>query len=319
MNPIQYRNRRPLEYLPNDFRLAIKSKRFYSHIFLVRRKRRKLPGIFVGIVGMALLVTGELIAGSTGTALFVVSVGLIALGAHFELMNRLVRQFKYFVVPSVAAVICLAYVLIPQLFGPIMPRQHRTEVSRFSSGFHFDSRKLTVHIGGKGGFSVTYTKRQLEESKKDSASISGTAVPFTIYLDGGKLYVDADVFAGPDNPSIRIRRNTVEGMPFNWDGNYDSSAFEIVSPDTIPVFQLTYTLENNIMVKGVFRSQGRLVIADESGVIKTNSNRVLFYATKPIFKYPSWKYPHRLSGSRSLSRLDDLVAFRGAELSDLRR
>lgn len=294
MNPIQYRNRSPIEYLPNDFRLALKSKRFYSRVFLIRRKRRKLPGKVVGITGGVLLITGELAGGSPGMLLFLVAVVFLAVGVHFELLNRLVRQFKYFIVPSVAVLLCATYFLKPELYSSVIPRQYVSQLSRFSSGFPFASSKLTVTVGGRGGVSFVYTKKQLEEARRDSASLLGSPVPFTIYLDSGMLFMDADIFAGPDNPPIRMRRNVFYGLPFKWDGNYDSNTVEVVSPDTVPVFQLSYIADDKIRIRGVFPSQGRLVIADEGGVMKSKASRALFYATKPVFRYPSWKYPHKL-------------------------
>ncbi len=294
MKPVQYRNRRPVEYLPNDFRLALKSRRFYSHVFVSRRKRRKLPGIVVGAVGIAILLGGELIQGDFGLIFFVSGAVLIAVGAHFEIMNRVIYQYKYFIVPVFAVATLLVYTFWPQTFGFILPRQYVTELAHFSSGFPFSSNELTVIFGGGERVSVTYTKKQLEQTKNDSLSTSHTQFPFRAYLDGGKLFLDADILAGADLPPVRIRRNVIYGLPYRWDGNYDTRALEIVNPDTMPLFQLVCISEDTIRVKGVFEVKGGLVIADESGVTKAQGKRVLFYGTRPIFKYPSWRFPHQL-------------------------
>ncbi|MCL4540655.1 MAG: hypothetical protein M1378_13840, partial [Bacteroidetes bacterium] len=187
MKPVQYRNRKPIEYLPNDFRLALKSRRYYSRVYVARWKRRKLPGIFVGASGIVLLLASELIQGTLGIVLFVNAAVLIAIGAHFEIINRVIHQYKFFIVPAIAAVLFLAYLLRPQTFGPLLPKQDVTQLSHFSSGFPFRSTKLTVMLGGGDRASVTYTKKQLEDAKSDSLSGSGTRLPFTVYLEDGKL------------------------------------------------------------------------------------------------------------------------------------
>ncbi len=302
MKPVEYRNRNPIEYVSNDFRLALKSMRYHSREYIAKWKRKKLPGIPVGTAGVVILLAGELIQGATGTVLFEIGVALFAVGAHFEIVNRIVYQYKYFIVPAVAAALFLVYLIRPQVFGIVLPRQYVTELSHFSSGFPLTSTKLTVILGGGDKAAVTSTKKQLEEAKGDSLSGTGARLPFVIYLDRGKLFIEADVFAGGDRPPILIRRNVIYGLPYGWDGNYDSGALEIVSADTLPMFQLIFKSEDEIRVNGVFRSQGKLVIADQSGVTSVQGKLVLFYNTKPVFKYPSWKYPHQRSSSSLPSR-----------------
>ncbi len=293
MKPAQYRNRRPLEYLPHDLRLSLKTKRYYSRDFVIIRRHRKLPGVFVGASGLVVLLGGELIQGGLGIVLFVAGAVLIGIGTHFEIINRVHHQYKYLIVPVIAVMLCAVYVIRPQAFGLLLPKQYVSQLSRFSSGFSFNSPELTVTFGGGQGVSATYTKKQLEEAKNDSLSGSGTRIPFKAYLDSGQLLIDADIFAGSDQPPIRIRRNVIHDLPYRWDGNFNSSALEIVSADTMPVFQLVFTSEDSMRVRGVFQVQGGLVIVDESGVSTAQKQRVLFYGTRPIFKYPSWKFPHQ--------------------------
>ena len=295
MKPVQYRNRKPLEYLPNDFRIALRTGRFRDFEFIIRRKKRKLPGIVVGSVGLALLITSEFVQETLGLILFAIAALITAVGIHFELINRIVRQYKYFVVPGAAAFLILAFMIWPRAFSIILPRQHVTLLSHFKAGFPVKSPKLVVMLGGGRKISMTYTKAQLEKAKPDSFQLSATAIPFRLYLDNGKLLIDADVFAGVNSPPIRIRRNVIHGLPFAWDGNYNSKAFEIISSDTIPVFQFICKSADSVVVKGVFRKGGELIIANQSGVSSVQGKRVLFYKTKPIFKYPSWKYPHELA------------------------
>lgn len=290
MNPVQYRNHKPLEYLPNDFRIALKSRRFYTRSFIFRRKRRKLPGIFVGSVGLAFLLISELIKGGIGLRLFGAAAALVAAGAHFEMINRIVRQYKYFVVPGAVLAVLLIYLVRPQIFNPILPKQFVSRLAGFSSGFDFSSNKITLLFGIKKRSAATYTRKQLQDNNDDSLYISGRRIPLKIYLDKGKLFLDADVFAGADASPIRIRRDVIYGLPYGWDGNYTKNALEIVSADTLPVFQFVFISRDSVLVRGVFTAGTGLVIVDESGILDAKGKRVLFYGTQAIFKYPSWKH-----------------------------
>lgn len=294
MKPVHYRNRQPLEYTPHDLRLVLKTRRFYDHIFIPRRRRRKLPGRVVGSVGIVLVTAGELIKGQFGMLLFVAGILLLIVGLHFEILNRVAYEYKYFIVPVVVLALFGLYLVRPQMFRPLFPKQYVTQLVHLSAGFPFTSDRLTIIFGGKGMVSVTYTKQQLEQAKTDSLVRSRGGIPFIAYQDSSRLFIDADVYAGEDSPPILIRRNVVSGLPFKWDGNFNSRALEIVNPDTLPVFQLVYLSKDTIRIRGVFQAKGKLVIVDESGVTEAQGKRVLFYGTRAIFKYPSWKYPGQL-------------------------
>lgn len=294
MKPTQYRNHRSLEYLPNDFRIALKSKRLRDFESILRTRKRRLPGIFTGSAGIALLILSELINSSIGTILFVLAALIALMGIHFEIVNRITRQYKYFIIPAASAMLLLAYIAWPQAFSAILPKQHVTLLSHYSAGFPLNAGKLTVMFGGGGRVSTTYTKGQLENVKRDSPSNSIMRIPLELRAEHDKLYLDADVFAGVNRPPIRIRRNVVSGLPYGWDGNYSGRALEIISADTIPVLQLYYVSADSIRINGVFKARGKLIIADGSGVSSVQGKLVLFYRATPMFKYPSWKYPNEL-------------------------
>lgn len=248
----------------------------------------------MGAVGIVLVAAGELIKGPIGLILFIAGAVLVVLGIHFEILNRLVYQYKYFIVPTAVLVLFGVFLFRPQTFSPLLPRQYVSQLYRSSAGFPFNSKKLTVIFGGADRVSVTYTRKELEKAKTDSVSRTIGGIPFVAYLDSSKLYINANIYAGADSPPIHMRRNVVSGLPYRWDGNYNNRALEIVTPDTLPVFQLVYESIDTIRVRGVFQAKGELVIADESGVSEAQGKRVLFYGTRAIFKYPSWKYPGQL-------------------------
>lgn len=289
----QYRNREPLQYRPYKFVKTRSSDRDFRRVYFPPKKRRKLPGVLVGSAGVVLLLVSELIQGVLGNVLFIIAVLSIATGGQFEIINRVFSQFKYFIVPIIAVILILVYLLRPQFFQPLLPKQDTTQLSHFSSGFPFSSNELTLTFGGGEGVSFTLPKRELEQGKTSSTFRFGAQIPFNAYVDRGKLFIDINVFAGTDLPLIHIKRNFIQDLPYRWDGDYDDHALEIVNADTVPVFQLMYMSEDHIVIKGIFPVQGGLAIADESGLSYVPGTRVLFYGTRPIFKYPSWKYPNK--------------------------
>ena len=290
MKPVQYRNRNPIEYHPNDFRKFLKAWRHYENIYIAKWKPRKLPGIAVGVTGIVTMILGELLQGSLGILLFFVAVVLIAIGAHFEVMNRVHLPHKYFIVPAAFIILVSVYLIRPQFFGFVVPREPITQLSLAPSGFAIDTDSLMVVVGGGQGYSLTFTQKQLEQAAGDSLSGTVSSLPLRLFLVSGRLFVDADIFAGSDLPPIRIRRNVVHGLPYRCDGNYDGSALEIVNADGMPVFQMVFESSNRLRVNGVFQSPTRLIIADNSGITMAQGKRVLFYGIRPMFRYPSRKY-----------------------------
>jgi len=83
-------------------------------------------------------------------------------------------------------------------------------------------------------------------------------------------------------------------MPPDWDRNSDTNAFEIIGPDGLPVFQEIYALPEHIIVNGLFpKKPGIIIGAFGNDCVVGFTNEVLpnLPDRKPIFKYPSWKYP----------------------------
>ncbi len=289
----QYRNREPLQYRPYKFTNTRSPYTSLGRVYLHSKPRRKLPGVLVGGAGVVILIVSELLQGVPGNVLFIIAVLSIATGGHLEIINRVFSQFKYTIVPTIAVMLTLVYLIRPQLFQPILPKQESTQLSQFSSGFPFSSDSLTFTFGHGEGVSFTLPRSQLEQAKPGSTYRFGAQIPFNAYVEGGKLFVDINVFTGADLPPIHIKRNVIHDLPDLWDGNYDGHALEIVNADTVPVFQLTCISEDHILVKGIFPVQGGLGIADESGLSFVHGTRVLFYGARPIFKYPSWKNPNK--------------------------
>ena len=154
------------------------------------------------------------------------------------------------------------------------------------------------------------------------------AIPF---VRENRVYVYAEVPLSGQKRTVIIGDGWDDKLPKKWDRNYSSSAFEVVREDGLPVMQLIYERPNKIRVNGIFLvnkhdlfatfdstppryfsthvilnySDGRVLTTDvEMARLYTNFNvpmptNVLFQDQfenqKPLFKYPSWKYPGEFS------------------------
>jgi hypothetical protein len=113
-----------------------------------------------------------------------------------------------------------------------------------------------------------------------------------------RLYVDAAI-TWDGITSYTISNMTFIGtMPANWDRNYNSNAFEIVGPDQLPIFQEIYSLPEHIIVNGIFPKRPGIIVGTFGTHLRVGTPQEVFAAfpnRKPVFKYPSWKYPSVLA------------------------
>src|ERR1051326_2169401 len=91
-----------------------------------------------------------------------------------------------------------------------------------------------------GGFSVGLPLDKLRDPNFKGAAFNIGGEIINPYLDGNHLYVDVNLYAGPDTQSVQVRRGAITVNIPGWDTNSDERAFEIVNQDGIPVFQLVY-------------------------------------------------------------------------------
>ncbi|MFT7373918.1 MAG: hypothetical protein ACI9T9_002618 [Oleiphilaceae bacterium] len=105
-----------------------------------------------------------------------------------------------------------------------------------------------------------------------------------------KLYGDVEIFSQSGMPPIKISKNSISGLPHDWDVNKNEKALEVVDSKNNPVYQLIYKSDGHIILNGIFPFPGGLVVADESRMVM---NPALPYTMQlnRIFKYPAWKYP----------------------------
>lgn len=153
--------------------------------------------------------------------------------------------------------------------------------------FREEHKRLNFSLGG--GITCGYTKEQLKRGPNAPFNFGGH-LPIQVYVEGGKLYADVEVFSESGLPPIKITKNVLSGLPHNWDTNKNENALEVVNEAGAPIYQLIYKRDGHIVVNGVFPFPGGLVLADEQHMVM-NPSLPAKLELKRIFKYPSWKYP----------------------------
>ncbi len=134
-----------------------------------------------------------------------------------------------------------------------------------------------------------YSVEQLIKQPKKPFHLGGH-VPIKVYVEKDKLYCDVEIFAQSGMPPIKISKNSISGLPHDWDVNKNEKALKVVNSKNNSVHQLIYKSNGHIILNAIFPFPGVLVVADESGMVM---NPELPYTMRlnRIFKYPAWKYP----------------------------
>lgn len=164
-----------------------------------------------------------------------------------------------------------------------------------STRFSVTPSKFTIVAGTQR---MTVRADQLQQPFS-VADLNGVR-PFSAHLSGGKLYIDADIYAGKHREAIKLRENKLTATPENWDTNFNDSALEIVNHHGEPVFQLEYLGENSASIKGIFDGGAGgmpgvrgIFVCDDSGWMATRytDSPPMRYSMRQLFKYPSDKFP----------------------------
>jgi hypothetical protein len=153
----------------------------------------------------------------------------------------------------------------------------------------FNQEHKTLNFSLGGGITCGYSIEQLRKQPNEPFQLGGH-VPIKVYVEKDKLYGDVEIFSQSGMPPIKISKNSISGLPHDWDVNKNEKALEVVDSKNNPVYQLIYKSDGHIILNGIFPFPGGLVVADESRMVM---NPALPYTMQlnRIFKYPAWKYP----------------------------
>jgi len=113
------------------------------------------------------------------------------------------------------------------------------------------------------------------------------------YVEANKFVVDAELYVGPGHGDVRLTKNELHKDVPEWDRCFDATTLEIVDDRLTPVFQMTYTTPNDIVIYGILRLGPTAYVFSPNGF---NSQAITEpvtedqYPVKRIFKYPSRTY-----------------------------
>jgi len=124
---------------------------------------------------------------------------------------------------------------------------------------------------------------------------------FQVYLENGHFYVDTTLYAGRLSiPAVKVRKNEID-MGFgslSLDRNFTDKALEVVDQNLVPLLQMIFETDRQVVINGVFLSpkDGKTAIiitptGNQKVDIDPSGQKKVMVPLKPIFKYPSWRYP----------------------------
>lgn len=152
-----------------------------------------------------------------------------------------------------------------------------------SGGFSEEIQNITIQVGTN---IVQVGVSDLEKSPMVLSDIGlvvswkDNALHYSIALENGIKISDNQFIASPN---------------MRWDSNSNANAFEVVNRNNVPVFQLVRKGEAHLAIYGSFPTADNRIwtITDKEHSYhpKFDLGEATESELKPIFKYPSWKYP----------------------------
>jgi len=161
-------------------------------------------------------------------------------------------------------------------------------------GFHEKPDRVTFSLG-EGGM-IAGLSLKLARAKPMTPFIFGEYTPFTATMQGDKLLFNFKVWNGTAEAPVEVVNNSFTvRTPVGWDRNSSPNALEVVNAKGKPVFQMIRKTPTDIAINGIFPlPNGRLVIAGPNGSeVGASEKDVREFSLKPIFRYPSWKFPSK--------------------------
>lgn len=129
------------------------------------------------------------------------------------------------------------------------------------------------------------------EYKPGAIAFFGESPPaVSAYVTNGSLFVDAQLYSGPNKPPLRLVHNKLEQRPAQWDRNYDGSAIEVIDQGGLPRFQLIYHDKHTIYLRGIFQFGDRALVVEERNQRFFIGSSADSMETGALFKYPSRLY-----------------------------
>jgi hypothetical protein len=161
-----------------------------------------------------------------------------------------------------------------------------------SPGFHekIDAEKFDFSIGP-----ITLEQHidSLRKGPFTLFAIGNTPVA-TIRMKGEKLLFSIKPWSGDGKPVIELHDNEFTSrVPSNWDRNSNENALEVINGGGNPVFQIVRVSPTHYVMSGIFAQPGGSISLIGNGMLSNGPTpeQLNAFRLKPLFRYPSWKYP----------------------------
>ena len=170
-----------------------------------------------------------------------------------------------------------------------------------SSGFKEDNGgNYTLKMSG---FAESFAEDQLLAGTGVPIGLFGndeTTSPGRMYLRQGRFYLDLHLFSGMPDETMDVVRDEVNIRNPYWDKNFNGRTLEVANQRGLPVLQMAYDSDSSVRVNAILptKFQNKVMIvclgakAQEVEINPTLFGSDVSLPVNPIFKYPSWKYPH---------------------------
>ena len=137
--------------------------------------------------------------------------------------------------------------------------------------------------------------RQREEIFADF----GTNTLVKLALEEENLLFDSYFLGQTPNfiPKLTYRFSRFLYPPFGWDSQQSANAIELVDKTGVPVLQFIWRNPETIEINGNFEIGEEQIFLRGTNTY-TEATRItsgIGKSVKPLFRYPSWRYPHELA------------------------
>jgi hypothetical protein len=179
----------------------------------------------------------------------------------------------------------------PAPFGANQPKTQEPDPT--PTGFQEVHEEYAISLGS---VSAVVKLSNLRRGLQKTPFVFGAVTPFELSVTPDDQL--AFTFTSWAGVPIKVVGNKVQIDDPLLDRNFSGNAFEIIDSTGLPIFQMIRE-SANITVNGVFptgniskRTGKQVLLWVSPGAGMTwDSERPAAFDLKPIFKYPSWKYP----------------------------
>jgi hypothetical protein len=152
--------------------------------------------------------------------------------------------------------------------------------------------KAAIYFGEGPGTGVALPMNIFESGVALDAYAGEHKIATLQMKPNGQVKLDVVVNDDTGNPMIEIHDDEFSVSRTDLDRNSSKDEFEVINSDGLVIFQLIRRSPSEVVINGVFKIAGgkSYLLAGPKGALETNVVRY-DYVPKPLFKYPSWRFP----------------------------